>query len=719
MPAGRAASVFEAGRNCFRVAHADRVALLIDGEAYFRAFVSAAQRATKSIVILGWDFDSRTRLHFDPPRWRSAPPMLGDFLNWLVRRRRGLRVYVLEWDYPMVFGTDREFPPIYGLGWTPHRRVHIRYDNTHPVGGSHHQKIVLIDDELAFVGGMDLTCRRWDTCAHAPDDPRRVSGGAPYPPIHDVMMAVDGEAAAAVAQVARARWRYATEHDIPAAVPEGDAWPPQLRCDMRDVAVAVARTGPAIDERPDVREVERLYLDMIAAAHERIYIENQYFTSHTIGDALAARLVRPDAPEIVLVLRLVSHGWLEELTMQRLRHRLIRQLQEADRGGRFHAYFAHVDGLAEGTCLDVHSKLMIVDDEILRVGSANLCNRSMGMDSECDLALEARGEVRFAAAIRDLRNRLLGEHLGVAADRVQQEVERNGSLHGAIAALAGGPRTLKPLDANEDASLTVLTLAEIADPERPVALDALIEQFAPAVEPPRSGPAWRKLAGIALVLLGLTAMWRYSPMAAMISPERIAAWARQFAGQWWSPLALMGSYTIASVLLFPRPLITFAAVVAFGPGLGFTYAMTGILIAALFTYIGGRMLKRSTVRNLAGEGLNSISGTLRKRGLVAVAALRLVPLAPFAVEGLLAGAMHIKLWHFMVGTFIGMLPGTLTATVFGDQLQAALHDPARINYLLLAIAAALLVVLSLAVRRWLMRDLSRSESRIEDLGSRN
>ena len=128
------------------------------------------------------------------------PAELGKFLSFLVKRRRALHVYVLDWDYPMVYGTDREFPPIYGLGWKPDKRIHLRYDNTHPTGGSHHQKIVVVDDALAFSGGLDLTTRRWDTCEHLGDNPKRLANDAPYPPFHDTMAAVDGEAARVLAR---------------------------------------------------------------------------------------------------------------------------------------------------------------------------------------------------------------------------------------------------------------------------------------------------------------------------------------------------------------------------------------------------------------------------------------------------------------------------------------------------------------------------------------
>src|SRR4029077_19665512 len=145
-----------------------------------------------------------------------------------------------------------------------------------------------------------------------------------------------------------------------------------------------------------------------------------------------------DGPEIVLVLRLLIHGWLEEHTMHVLRTKLIERLRQADRHDRFRIYYPHVPGLAEGCCLDVHSKLMIVDDRMLRIGSSNLCNRSMSVDTECDAGVEARGTPQVAGVIRGFRDRLLAEHLGVAAERVGEAIARSGSLHHAIDALAQG-----------------------------------------------------------------------------------------------------------------------------------------------------------------------------------------------------------------------------------------------------------------------------------------
>src|SRR5688572_1352923 len=207
----RPKSLLRPGYNCTTVAHSERIAFLVDADEYFRAFYHAALRAQRSITILGWDFNSQTQLHFDPVAKGGPPALLGDFLNWLTRKRRGLRVRILNWDYPMVFGTDRELPPLLGFGsWKPARHVELRYDDTHPVAGCQHQKIVLVDDAIAFCGGIDLTVRRWDSCDHRHDESRRTAYGKPYPPFHDVMMAVDGEAARALAEIARERWLLAT-----------------------------------------------------------------------------------------------------------------------------------------------------------------------------------------------------------------------------------------------------------------------------------------------------------------------------------------------------------------------------------------------------------------------------------------------------------------------------------------------------------------------------
>jgi phospholipase D1/2 len=262
---------------------------------------------------------------------------------------------------------------------------------------------------------------------------------------------------------------------------------------------------------------------------------------------------------------------------------------------------------------------------------------------------------------------------------------------------------LKPVTTPPQVSPTVLDVISVADPEKPVAIQTLVEMFSPDVEPrKRKGRSWMKFAAAVAAVAALTAMWKFTPLANWLEPDVVTGWARAFGDKPWAPLIVLAAYTPASILMFPRPVITLFAVVAFGPWLGFLYAISGIELAAWLSYVAGQRLSRDTVRRVAGSNLNRIIEVMRRRGLIAMTALRLVPIAPFIVEGIVAGAVRIKLWHFMVGTGIGMLPGTLAATILSKQLQAALESPGDVNYWLIAAAVLIVALATWFVRRWLM-----------------
>ena len=265
------------GQNCWRTAHVDRAAVLIDAARYFSVLRRVAAQARHSILIIGWDIDSRIELTPETDTDDGLPRCLGEFLDALMRERESLEIYALDWDFTMLYATDREFLPIYNLGWRTHRRVHFHLDDRHPPGASHHQKIVVVDDAVAFVGGIDLTKNRWDTSEHAAEDARRRSpDGKPYPPFHDMQMMVDGAAATAIGELARRRWQRATGREVAARDGGGGgaAWPEDIEPDFRDVEIAIARTEPAYDGAEAVREVKALHLDSIAAATRSVYFEN-------------------------------------------------------------------------------------------------------------------------------------------------------------------------------------------------------------------------------------------------------------------------------------------------------------------------------------------------------------------------------------------------------------------------------------------------------------
>jgi phospholipase D1/2 len=216
----------------------------------------------------------------------------------------------------------------------------------------------------------------------------------------------------------------------------------------------------------------------------------------------------------------------------------------------------------------------------------------------------------------------------------------------------------------------------------------------------RRQPAWGKILLAVLATAALAAAWRYTPLSEFITAERVIAWARAVREVQWAPIVVIALYTPAAFLMFPRPVLTLLTVIAFGPWLGFAYGMAGILLAALATYYAGRILSPETVKRIAGDRLDEMSKKLRSHGLAAVTAVRLVPAAPFAIEGIIAGALRLKLWHYMLGTFLGMLPGVLATSVFGVQITAALEDPSTINWWIVAGVVLAFVLFTYLVRRW-------------------
>jgi uncharacterized membrane protein YdjX (TVP38/TMEM64 family) len=216
-------------------------------------------------------------------------------------------------------------------------------------------------------------------------------------------------------------------------------------------------------------------------------------------------------------------------------------------------------------------------------------------------------------------------------------------------------------------------------------------------------PAWGKLALIALVLVALAAAWRWTPLGEIATAENIVSWTRAVRGTWWAPLALMGAYTIGAFILFPRPVLTLVSVMTFGVGLGLVYATAGILLAALATYYAGRVMKRETVRRLAGDALDEAAKPVKRHGVLAVFAFNMLPTPPFGVQNMMAGAVRIRLWEFMAGSALALIPGILAWTVFGDQIMNALDEGGKVNYWLVAAALVLLGGFVYGTRWWLKK----------------
>lgn len=213
-------------------------------------------------------------------------------------------------------------------------------------------------------------------------------------------------------------------------------------------------------------------------------------------------------------------------------------------------------------------------------------------------------------------------------------------------------------------------------------------------------PLLRIFAGCVLACLVLAAAWRWTPLNEYVTTERVVAWVDGFSGYWWAPFALAFAYTPASVAMFPRPLLTLAAVVAFGPYEGFAVAMGGVLLNALILYAIGRFGAKEKIEKWGGPRLARVGKLLRKEGLVAVATVGLVPVAPFVIEGLAFGALRLKLRHVLPGVALAMLPGMLAAVLIGHQLAAALSADRSVNRAIIVGTVLGMVAIAFCTRRY-------------------
>jgi phosphatidylserine/phosphatidylglycerophosphate/cardiolipin synthase-like enzyme len=475
-------SLLKPSDNCWRIERADEFAILIDADDYFNAARAAMKAAKHSIFLVGWDFNARITLGH-PDVDDEGPRAVGDFILWLAKRNPDLEIRLLLWN-PGFLSSWAKFSNVpYLLRWKWHRQITVKLDGNHPVGSSHHQKIIVIDDSLAFCGGIDVTADRWDTREHLDHDVRRKRpNGKSYGPWHDASSYCVGPAARALGDLCRERWALAGGRRLEAAEMHRKFPSVEGAIAFGSVDLAISRTSPAFAERERVTEIERLYVDMIMAARHVIYAESQYFASRVVAQAMARRLSEPHGPEIILINPVEADNWLGSIAMDTARARLRESLRRHDQQGRFRIYHPVTAG---GEPIYIHSKMMIVDDQAMRVGSSNFNNRSMRFDNECDVAFEAGGSVVLSGKLNDLRNGLLAEHLGVDLQVVADAVEREGSVIRAIDALrqdnslgdAEPSRTLVDYETPRVSDLAEwLADNEILDPEGPEEVFEQIEK---------------------------------------------------------------------------------------------------------------------------------------------------------------------------------------------------------------------------------------------------
>jgi phosphatidylserine/phosphatidylglycerophosphate/cardiolipin synthase-like enzyme len=302
-------AILAPGDNCWAIDATGHSGLLIDARDYYREFFRAAKRAEKFIAIAGWQFDREVCL------LRGEEATLADedvrflpFLDGLCKANPELNIYLLAWDFSLLYAIEREWMQRLIFNLTTSDRLKFRFDTHSSVMGSHHQKVAIIDGTLAFTGGMDICRSRWDDRNHLPENAYRDEGSKAHGPYHDVQAFVTGAAAQRLTSLFEQRWEKAGHGEL--HLPVSNKPPARVRATLPlpRTPVAFSRTRCQTDCVTGVREIRSLYRRAIASANRLIYLENQYFTSRAVHDALVARMEEARRPKLEIVLvRLRTH----------------------------------------------------------------------------------------------------------------------------------------------------------------------------------------------------------------------------------------------------------------------------------------------------------------------------------------------------------------------------------------------------------------------------
>jgi uncharacterized membrane protein YdjX (TVP38/TMEM64 family) len=208
--------------------------------------------------------------------------------------------------------------------------------------------------------------------------------------------------------------------------------------------------------------------------------------------------------------------------------------------------------------------------------------------------------------------------------------------------------------------------------------------------------------GLYLVLIGaVTWAWRDPQWRAALEPHALAQWGRSLLSLPLGPVLILGGYVLAVLMAVPVAVLITVGALVFGPWPGMAYALSGMVSGAVVTYGMGRFVGAHAVDSWSTTGrMHALAQALKRRGLWAIVLIRIVPLAPFVVVNLAAGAIRVPLKHYVLGTFLGLAPGTVMISLFTDRLAQAWQAPSASTLGWLALTVALLVVSGVALKRW-------------------
>ena len=713
--------LFRPGHNCWRTEKATHASLVVDCANYYRNLYESIMKARHSVFVTGWDIDSRVELlRGDYVKDPNGPKNLYELLTMKAGENPDLKIYLNRWDYSLLMAQSREPMGVFKWRGAQLDNIYFCRDDMVPFGACHHQKVIVVDDEVAYMGGMDIALLRWDTREHFPDQEYRIDPGGvynphghtPYGPYHDIMTVVSGPAATALAELSRERWKIATGYDpVPLRVPETNAlpqaWPDSDGVDFENIDVAIARTIPPMEVHEKEFYIEQMYLDEIARAEHFIYMENQYFTRDSIAEALNKRLREVPDLKAVLVSSYDPQGKIEEKVLWTGRIKFYCKIR-TDVEDRVIMVYPAAEVHGHKATVRIHSKFMIVDDKFLHVGSANINNRSMRVDTEVDMVYAATTDAH-REKIRAIRNDLIKEHSGRDPEETEAIIS-GASIHPLASRVSYSRQFFEEVkdedfcdQASVDHPLTNLAVV-LGDPDGDVLPEITILPRRHADI--RRFPLQKTIFTILLIALigGLVSLWKFTPLGDLITPDRIEAAVNELRQSPGSTIYTTICYILALMAFVPAAPLTLGVAAAFGPKIGFTIAIIGAMVAALGGFLLGRIVNPGYLGIMIGTAIERVRQQVKDASIPAITFLRLLPIAPFNAVNLALGIVKLRLDVFIIGTLLGFLPGTAILAFMGDSLFRVMREGNGEGYLALGLGVlAYLAVVGLthfAYKRW-------------------
>jgi phospholipase D1/2 len=211
------------------------------------------------------------------------------------------------------------------------------------------------------------------------------------------------------------------------------------------------------------------------------------------------------------------------------------------------------------------------------------------------------------------------------------------------------------------------------------------------------------IAACGLAVLGIALAWRYTALSEVATPERIRHLLAGARGAPWAIVVVVAVFVVAGAMVLPLNMLILATAAVFGPWLGILYAAAGTMSSGTIMYFVGARLGRESLDRMLGERWKRILTGLRKRGLLAIVTFRLLPLAPFTLINLAAGASGIRFFDFFLGTLMGVAPGLVLMSIMGDRIVSILSDPSAMDIAILVLCVAALIGLAVAAQALLLR----------------